>query len=278
MLTRGHEGRSKYELERLATLLALLHWWTDRLRATAAAALTELRRSPEWPLLIAGKLLLASFAFHLIGFRLARAGILFGPTEWEGRTGFRKPMLFGVSNAMVFAALARVLRLQRLVPRGPAAHAAAWATLLEVGVITLQAWRDEESHFNTSTPLDATLYAIKLGGVSVLGATCLAVTAGCVLRPSGAAEGERISASELAAARYGMLLLSTAVLVGFTHVGYVHMQKLASAPEATPGAWPQGPAAVATERECRRATAGAHGAPCYEVRGEALWKVRRSGS
>eukprot|EP00966_Prymnesium_polylepis_P156080 3606313-Prymnesium_polylepis.1 len=117
-------------------------------------------------------------------------------------------MLFGISNALIFVVLRQALRSQLLLPREASAHAAAWGTLVEVGVITLQAWRNEPSHFNASTPLDAALYALKLAGVTVLGAVCLGSTAGCLLRP--ATRGVKLEAL-----RYGLLLVSAAVLIGF---------------------------------------------------------------
>ena len=122
----------------LATLRTpddLVCWWAIELRRAAVAAVRTWSRGPEWPLLVVGKILLASFVFHWLGYRLARMGLLFAATEWEGRLGWRKPMLFGISNAMVFAALAKGLASQTLIPRSACAHAAAWGTAVEVGVI-----------------------------------------------------------------------------------------------------------------------------------------------
>ena len=50
----------------------------------------------------------------------------------------------------------------------PSAQIAAWATLIEVAIITAQAWRGEASHFNTTTPVNAALYVLKLAGAVVL--------------------------------------------------------------------------------------------------------------
>jgi len=249
-------------MSRLAHLVDLPGWWTTGLWCAASGSLSKWSRAPEWPLLVASRILLASFLIHALGFLLARAGVYFEPTEWEGRTGWRKPMLFGISNAMVFCALAKALGSQRLVPRSVAAHTAAWATIVEVGIITLQAWRGQPSHFNTSTPTNALLYAIKLAGVTVLGAICFATTAGCVLRPAAHAAPNRV------ALKLGMGLLSVAVAVGFVHVAYGHLQ--AQVPSPLSAAPMSG---GATERVCRRVTAGVHGAPCYEVHGEALIKI-----
>jgi hypothetical protein len=243
----------------------LFLWWLVEIRSATTSTMDMWRRSPEWPLLVAAQGLLISFAVHGIGFRLARAGIIFAPTEWEGRTGWRKPVLFGISNAMVFCALAKALRMQGLVPRGAAAHAAAWGTVLEVGVITLQAWRGVASHFNTSSPLDAALYALKLVGVCVLAFVCLAAALGCTLKPSRGS-----SASDRAALRYGLLLLSFAICVGFAQLAYGHLIHRHHDNPRLPR-----PAVVdpRTENECLRVTANAHGAPCYEVYGEALLKI-----
>ena len=158
--------------------------WTTAISVAATGSLRSWRHEPEWPLLQAAHWLLFSFVLHAVGYVMAKLEVVFTPPVWEGRTGWRKPMLFGVSNAVIFTALRVALRSQSLVPRGLAAHFAAWSTLLEVGIITLQAWRDEPSHFNTSSVLNTLLYAIKLLGATVLGLVCLASFAGCVLRPT----------------------------------------------------------------------------------------------
>ena len=166
-------------------------------------------------------------------------------------------MLFGISNALVFSALRQGLRSQAIMPRSAAAHTAAWSTLLEVAIITVQAWRGEPSHFNTSTPLNAAFYTAKLVGASLLGVVCLGVTAGCAFRPTA-------SGAKLAALRSGLALLSVAVLVGFGQVVYGHSLQS--------GAGHPLPPAI-TEQECRIATAGTSGAPCYEVFGAARLKI-----
>ena len=231
------------------------HRWARLAQSSAVTSISSWQREPEWPLYYAACCLGASFVVHATGYCLARCGVVFAPPIWEGRTGWRKPMLFGISNALVFVALRAALRSQRLVQRSAAAHAAAWSTLVEVGIITLQAWRDEPSHFNMKTPLDALLYALKLAGVTVLGVLCLAATAGCLLRPS-------ICGPQLEALRCGMSLLSYAVAVGFVQVVYGHSLLSGSITMD-----------AAAESECRHVTAGASGAPCYEVYGLARLKI-----
>ena len=74
------------------------------------------------PLLVVANGLMCSFVLHLVGFSLARAGMPgFDEAHWEGRTGWRKPMLFGISNALVFVSLAQALAARRVTPTGATA-------------------------------------------------------------------------------------------------------------------------------------------------------------
>jgi hypothetical protein len=175
------------------------------------------------------------------------------PTSWEGRTGWRKPVVFGISNTMVSVSLRQALRAQHLVPRGFVSHLAAWSTAVEVSIITLQAWRDVPSHFNASTTLDAVLYATKLWGVLLLSVACLLATVGVYLRPS-----RTTAAAQLAALRHGLLLLMLAIVVGFLMVVAGHLPRESHEEEMLP---------------CLLATAGAAASPCYEIRGQAIVKL-----
>lgn len=168
------------------------------------------------------------------------------------RTGWRKPLVFGISNAMIFCSLRVALRAQEYVPRSRISHLAAWSTVVEVGVITLQAWRGVPSHFNTSTYLDATFYRIKLCSALLLSAACVGATFAVFNgRPRGAA-------AQVAALRHGLLLLCVAVAVGIAQVLYGHAPR-----EGTP--LEQGP--------CLEVTAGLRGGPCYEMYGLATVKL-----
>lgn len=293
MVDAAHNNNHHHLARQPSTPRHLLQWWLAAIVDSGKSGLSSWQREPEWPLLVASRWLLASFLVHASlhvcqhCLALALPNVATAPA-WEGRTGWRKPILFGISNAFVFVALHRALRSQRLVPRGPAAHAAAWCTLVEVGVITLQAWRGVPSHFNIGTPLDAALYTVKLTGAAVLGAVCTGALAGCVRRPAN-----DIPRADLAALRAGMLLLFCAVLVGVAQVVYGH-RLLTPHDAATTGSTAVPHAAAATapgsggvdsggvidramdpanEHECRVVTAGAHGAPCYEVYGRARLKI-----
>eukprot|EP00747_Dinoflagellata_sp_TGD_P169891 gnl/TRDRNA2_/TRDRNA2_200024_c0_seq1.p1 gnl/TRDRNA2_/TRDRNA2_200024_c0~~gnl/TRDRNA2_/TRDRNA2_200024_c0_seq1.p1 ORF type:complete len:360 (+),score=34.52 gnl/TRDRNA2_/TRDRNA2_200024_c0_seq1:71-1081(+) len=236
----------------------LLSWWLHRLRFDSMRGLRQWHREPEWPLLFVGAVLFVSFLFHWLGYRLAVHQIgwpspLFEPTEWEGRTGWRKPLVFGVSNAMLFVSLRQALSAQQLVPRAFTSHLAAWSTALEVGIITLQAWRGVPSHFNTSTPLDATLYIVKLAGVLLLSTACILATLGVFLRPL-----RTVAASQLIALRHGLLLLCLSIVVAVIMVVVGHLPHAPREDEMAP---------------CLVATAGAVGSPCYEIHGQAIVKL-----
>ncbi|HEY1065173.1 MAG TPA: hypothetical protein VGE52_03660 [Pirellulales bacterium] len=103
-----------------------------------------------------GLLLVVSGAFHLACW--AASG-----DPWEGPLSFRKPALFGLSAGVTLWALAWTLtrlypsRFDRLF-----ASALAVGLLVEVGLITLQTWRGEASHFNRATTLDAAIEATML--------------------------------------------------------------------------------------------------------------------
>jgi len=170
---------------------------------------------------------------------------------WEGRVGWRKPLVFGISNAMVACSLKEAIRCQGLFSRGLLAHLAAWPTAVEVAAITLQAWRGQASHFNTSTPLDTCLYMVKLCGVCLLGAACLGSALGVLLQP-------KATAAKAIALHHGMLLLCVSVAVGAAQVLYGHFGL-------------EGPRED-EEDLCRMATAGASGSPCYEIHGRAVVK------
>jgi len=100
------------------------------------------------PWMIAGWILAASGALHL----LVQLG---APMPWEGPVSWRKPILFGFSSALTAWSLGWVLA--RVKPRR-ADQALAWVgateLVLEVALISIQAWRGVASHFNHSTTLD----------------------------------------------------------------------------------------------------------------------------
>jgi len=238
-------------------IVKLFWWWFRHLRTDAVFAVRQWSTEPEWPLLAVAVPFMVSFFVHWLGYRLAlhRVGFsapFFAPTEWEGRTGWRKPLVFGISNAMVFASLREALASQQLVHRSLVSHLVAWATAIEVGIITVQAWRGVGSHFNVSTSLDATLYCIKLCGAAMLGLGCFAAALGFTWRPAAVHEAKAI------ALRHGLWSLCIAVLVGVGQAVFGHLPRQPHFVEDAP---------------CLVVTAAASASPCYEIHGQAIVKL-----
>jgi hypothetical protein len=152
-------------------------------------------------------LLVASGLFHLLVFAL-------DDRPWAGPVSWRKPSTFGVSFGLTLASVVWVTSYLRLQQRTRFLLLEIFAAdcLVEVGGITLQAWRGVPSHLNRSTPTDAAVaVALALGGavlIVVLGA--FAVTA---LR------GRTVAAPSMRLAlRGGFALLVGGLLAGATMI------------------------------------------------------------
>jgi hypothetical protein len=158
--------------------------------------------SPDWlhdrrtrPLAVIGLLLVVSGLVHLVVW-----AVLGGP--WEGPVTWRKPILFGISGGLTSLSLGWAWSK---LPwrRGDAGLAAsvAWALLVEVAAIDLQAWRGVASHFNRATPFDSWLYDAM--GLLILWVTLVAVdlTIRFFRQPTA------MPADMLLAARAGLVLL-----------------------------------------------------------------------
>jgi len=232
----------------VTVLPSLTWWWLRRFTPRVARSIRDWWREPEWPLLVVGCVLLTSFLAHWLGYVLAKHQVVavLSPAEWEGRTGWRKPIVFAISNVMIFVSLRQTLRSQQLVSRSILSHVAAWATAVEVGIITLQAWRGVPSHFNVATSEDAVLYIVKLAGAVLLSVPCILSTTGCILKPLS------IPPAKLAALRHGGAMLGVAILWGVVQVCYGHARRSSSKEE---------------DDLCLKVTAGAQRSPCYEIYG-----------
>ncbi|MGK3938525.1 hypothetical protein ABK046_08840 [Streptomyces caeruleatus] len=130
-----------------------------------------------------GLLLVLSGLAHLVVFAVDG-----GP--WDGPVSWRKPVTFGVSFGVTLIAVTWVTSYLRVGPRPRALLLALFAAdcVLEVGGITLQAWRGVPSHLDMETPFD-TAVSMTLavgGGVLVVLLTVFAV-ASFRHRPSGPA-------------------------------------------------------------------------------------------
>ncbi|NBT12091.1 MAG: hypothetical protein EBS56_00575 [Planctomycetia bacterium] len=150
-----------------------------------------------------------------IGMILVASGLLHaaiwavtgGP--WEGPVTWRKPILFGISGGLTALSMgwAWAQLPQRWADRWLAA-ATAWALLVEVALIDLQAWRGVASHFNRSTPLDSFLYDA-MGGL-ILFVTLVAID----LTVRFFRQRTALPADMLLAARAGLVFLVWSCLLG----------------------------------------------------------------
>ncbi|MFL5993241.1 MAG: hypothetical protein ACJ736_02745 [Streptomyces sp.] len=130
-----------------------------------------------------GVLLVLSGLAHLVVFAVDG-----GP--WDGPVSWRKPVTFGVSFGVTLIAVAWVTSYLRVGPRLRALLLAVFAAdcVVEVGGITLQAWRGVPSHLDMETPFD-TAVSMTLavgGGILVVLLTVFAVVS-FRHRPSGPA-------------------------------------------------------------------------------------------
>ncbi|HKJ57022.1 MAG TPA: hypothetical protein VJ978_13655, partial [Nitriliruptoraceae bacterium] len=103
---------------------------------------------------------------------------------WQGAVSWRKPIVFGFSIGLLLATIGWVL--DRLDPDdGRLARGLGWTLLvsssIEVGLITLQAWRGEASHFNVAEPTDAAIFAGMGAAIAVM-SVCLVTVFAWVLR------------------------------------------------------------------------------------------------
>jgi hypothetical protein len=78
--------------------------------------------------------------------------------SWQGPLSIRKPILFGISTGVTVISMGWIL--QKLTPTPSDAYLSplfAAATLIEVGLISMQYWRGTASHFNHATVIDSSV-------------------------------------------------------------------------------------------------------------------------
>ncbi|GAA4892150.1 hypothetical protein ACFPM3_17440 [Streptomyces coeruleoprunus] len=173
-----------------------------------AAWPVRLRSARQIPL-GAGLLLLASAAFHTVVLVLVG-----GP--WDGPVSWRKPITFGLSFGISVLTVTWICGLLPLAARIRTLLLGAFtaASLLETGLITLQAWRGVPSHFNTETTFDTVVTrALAAGGVTLV-AVVIALTV-AALRPN-----PTTAPSMRLALRAGLLALTGSMAAGAVMIAY----------------------------------------------------------
>lgn len=131
------------------------------------------------------RVLYAGAAFWLVS-GLVHLGVLAADGwAWSGALSFRKPLVFSISVGLLLATVGWVL--DRLPDRPRLAGSLAWTLLVsstvEVGLITMQAWRGRASHFNTLATGDALVFAAMGIMVAVMSLCLVAVLVWTLVEP-----------------------------------------------------------------------------------------------
>jgi len=112
-------------------------------------------------------------------------GIVLDPRIITGAPAWLKPFKFAVSTSVYSLTLAWIFGLLPDWPR--VRRVVGWTTaivfVLEVAIIDMQAWRGTTSHFNVSTPLDATLFIVM--GVAIVVQTLISIAVAIALWRQG---------------------------------------------------------------------------------------------
>ncbi|MGW0769512.1 hypothetical protein [Streptomyces sp. NPDC002676] len=133
---------------------------------------------------------------HAVGLFLVLSGLVHlvvfavdgGP--WDGPVSWRKPVTFGLSFGATLIAVTRVTSYLRVGARLRTVLLAVFAAdcVVEVGGITLQAWRRVPSHLNMETPFDtAVSMTLAVGGGVLVALLTVFAVASFRQRPAGPA-------------------------------------------------------------------------------------------
>lgn len=144
--------------------------------------------------------------------------------EWEGDISLRKPILFGISAGVTLLSIAWLS--PKLTTRRGDNYlwtALAFAMIVEVALITVQQWRGVPSHFNRSTPLDATILNLIEGLILFV----TVVVADLTFRSFGHV---RAASDMTIAIRGGMVLLLAGCLLGIFSAVFGTLQQMHGKP------------------------------------------------
>jgi hypothetical protein len=186
----------------------------------------------------AGLLMLATFVFAL-------AGLAVDPRTITGMPAWMKPAKFAISTAIFMLTLAWIftylptwVKLRRIAGRATAA-----LLVLEVAIISVQAWRGTTSHFNVGTPLDGALFTVMGTAIAVQTALSIAVAIAVwrqpfVNRPLGWALRLGMIISILGASTGGLMVAPTSAQIAearVTHQLPISGAHTVGAPDGGPG-------------------------------------------
>lgn len=123
-------------------------------------------------------LLVLAGVFHF-GVFLVKGGSWYGPVSW------RKPTTFGLSFGLTLATITWVSSFVRMGTRTRDVLLTLFAAacVLEVALITVQAWRHVPSHFNNEGPLNTTIAFTLAWGGAILIAVLVTFTVAAFRQP-----------------------------------------------------------------------------------------------
>jgi hypothetical protein len=160
-------------------------------------------RRPERFCYVLGALLMGAGVFHAAVF-IIDGGPWYGPVSW------RKPTTFGLSFGVTLIAVTWVATHLSIAERLRALLLGVFAAdcVVEVGGITLQAWRHVPSHMNRKTPFNSAVSTVLAAGGGVL-VVVLGTLAVASFRPN-----PQVPVSMRLALRAGFVSLMTGLVTG----------------------------------------------------------------
>lgn len=114
------------------------------------------------------------WVFVLSGLAHVLVWLVDGRPPLEGPTGWRKPIVFGLSGGVTTLSLAALRVGVTPKPKWTLVYLVTMG--LELALIDLQAWRGVASHFNVSTAFDGAVFSLM--GALILGSMTAAVVLG----------------------------------------------------------------------------------------------------
>ncbi|GHG32957.1 MULTISPECIES: hypothetical protein [Amycolatopsis] len=135
--------------------------------------------------------------------------------SWLGPLSMRKAVTFGLSFGLTLASVAWAASFLTMRPRlrGVLLGAFTAASVAEVALVTMQAWRGVPSHFNFETSFDTFVSMTLAVGGGVLVLTVIGFTAAALVEPGPAAPSLRL------AVRAGLVVLLVALATGAVMIG-----------------------------------------------------------
>jgi hypothetical protein len=137
----------------------------------------KLEKTASRRLGVAATVLGLSATVHL--FVLAATG-----GDWSGAVSFRKPITFGISVGLLLWTCGWVMDRLPARKRRESVLAAVLVSsgLIEVALITAQAWRGVPSHFNFTTTTDSIIFSAMGASIGVFSLALVALTIWAVVR------------------------------------------------------------------------------------------------